>query len=122
MNSKIFIRQFLFLVFMFVTSFHANNGFAENKFDADFCKIYGNVFVETNKALANYRVFVEESESFADLVVHKQINQLMADRSGQWHFVKDRAFADFTIYYEEVKAFSNFSIAVTENEAFAGCK
>ena len=89
----------------------------------DPCKIYGNIYIETvNKSLANYRVFIEENESFADLVVFKQKSRLFADRVGQWNFVSDKSFADFIIYFEDVKGFANFSIYYTEQEGFAGCK
>ena len=71
------------VIFLFFSLFLIHkSGFAEQTTKVDFCKVYGSVYVETNKALATYRVFKEEEESFSDLVINKQSSQLMGDRSG----------------------------------------
>ncbi len=50
----------------------------------DVCQLYGVVYVTENPNEANFRVFLEDSEAFADLVVFQEDNRLMADETGSW--------------------------------------
>jgi hypothetical protein len=72
--------------------------------------------------MAQFSVFIEESEGLADVRVFKEDNPLFADKAGKWHFVKTRGLADFTIFIEETKNLADFTIFYTETEAFAGCQ
>jgi len=87
-----------------------------------FCSLKGPVFLVDNMNQAQYRVFIEKSEAFADLPVYKAPNALFADKSGLWFFTATRAQASFTIVYVTQKSLADFSIFFTDNEAFAGCK
>ena len=93
-----------------------------NHQQTDPCKVYGTVFIESNKSYAKYLVFEEESEAFADLLVFKQENKFFADNSGLWHITTNRAIADVTIYFTTKKNQADFSIHYIDNESFAGCK
>lgn len=87
----------------------------------NYCELFGSVYVSSTKNQGDYKVFVENSEAFADLLIFEEDNELFADESGKWYFVKDRSFADFTIYITTVKRESDFTIYYTESESFAGC-
>lgn len=88
----------------------------------DYCEIFGSVYVETIRNKAHYRVYIEKDETLANLSVYKQSIDLYADKPGNWHFVDNRAFADFTIFIETQKGSQDFTISYTETESFAGCK
>ncbi len=87
----------------------------------DPCKVYGKIYEVDNAGLADYIVYIEDSEAFADLLVFEHENPLYADRPGQWAFVENRSFANVYIYFETRKSRADFSIAFIETESFAGC-
>ncbi|HRH34429.1 MAG TPA: DUF6150 family protein [Catalimonadaceae bacterium] len=87
-----------------------------------YCQLKGPVFVDTNPARIQYRVFLEESESFADLVVFKAANALFADKPGLWFFTPVRAQAAFSIMFVKERSQADFSIFYIETESFAGCQ
>ena len=95
--------------------------YAQNNRNVDPCKIWGAVYVEKNRNDASYRVYLEESDAFANLVVYKQANKLYADKPGFWYFTTVRDFADFSIYIETNKALADFTLYYTATESFAGC-
>ena len=66
-------------------------------------------------------MFVESSESFADLQVFFESNRLYADKAGLWYKTEKRDLADFRIYLSDNKKASDFSIYYTSTESFAGC-
>lgn len=86
------------------------------------CKIFGSVFVEKNRPLADYRVYIEPTEGMADLTVFKAVNKLFADKTGLWHITDTKAQADFVIFIESNRGSADFSVYYTETESFAGCK
>lgn len=88
----------------------------------DVCQLYGVVYVTDNPNEANFKVFIEESEAFADLVVFQEDNRLMADRPGIWFITDTPAFANFAIYFERNLGMADFSIFYTDILSFAGCK
>jgi hypothetical protein len=91
------------------------------KAQAPFCQLNGAVLEEKEIARATFRVFLEENESFADLVVFKSENQLFADKPGKWYFTNSRALARFSIFWVEERSKADFSVYFTETESFAGC-
>lgn len=93
--------------------------FAKNQNAA--CRIYGAIYIETQKSMAHFSVFVSEYEEDADLLTFKQDNRLFADQVGLWHIVSDRSFADYTIYLESDEAYADFSVYYVDDEAMAGC-
>ncbi len=86
------------------------------------CQVYGKIYVVTQKSLADARIFIEDSEGLADVVVYQQSNKFYADKSGQWFFTIDKREANFWVYFEPVKGHADFSIYYTDTESFAGCK
>jgi len=88
----------------------------------DVCKLYGLVFIESSPSFADYRVFVENVEGFADLIVYREPNQILANGNGLWHITDARGFADFTIFLESGRGFADFSIFYTPTRGFAGCR
>ena len=86
------------------------------------CQLSGAVFVDSNPTRAQYRVYIEESESFADLLVFKTINALFADKPGLWFFTSSRAQASVGIILVKERAQADFSIHFVETESFAGCQ
>lgn len=89
----------------------------------DFCKIYGAVYFEPNpRAYADFLVYVEDAESYADVTIFKQESRLDADRPGHWYVTEHRTMADYVIHLERKRAFANFTIYFTETESFAGCR
>ncbi|UXP33465.1 DUF6150 family protein [Reichenbachiella agarivorans] len=87
----------------------------------DPCEIYGKVFYEKDPQRAHFRVYVEDSESFADVIVFKEVNALYADRPGHWATVSNHGLADVYIYIEKNRSLADFSIYYTDIESFAGC-
>lgn len=87
----------------------------------DVCQLYGNVYVTQDQREANFRVFLEDSEAFADLVVYLEENRLFADKPGLWFFTEAPAFANFSIYFVKSRGLSDFAIYYTDILSFAGC-
>ena len=87
----------------------------------DICDVYGKIFVEVDPIRADFRVYEEDSEAFADIVVFEQENTLYSDQPGYWSIVEKRGFADIYIYFESDRNLADFSIYFTEYESFAGC-
>ena len=87
-----------------------------------YCQLKGPVFVETDPARAQYRVFVDDSESFADLLVFRAANALFADKGGLWYFTQSRAQAVFSILFVKERAMADFSVHYIDTESFAGCQ
>ena len=87
-----------------------------------YCQLSGPVLEEKEPARAQFRVYREESEGFADLIVFKAENLLFADKPGKWFFTDSRAMARFSIYWVEERSQADFSIFITETESFAGCQ
>ena len=88
----------------------------------DLCQLRGSVYVTDIPQEAHFRVYVEEYESSADLLVYSEENKLFADQPGLWYFTDKRAFADFNIYLTDSRAFADFTIAYTDVASFAGCR
>lgn len=110
------------LVFIFIAfaSFKVYSQIAPGRIEP--CKIFGKIFIVTDKRQADYKIYEEETEAFAQLVVFKQENRFYADKQGQWFFTKDKTEADFWVYFVDSKGLSDFTIAYTQTESFAGCK
>jgi hypothetical protein len=87
-----------------------------------FCQLSGSVVLEKDPARAQYKVFREDSESFADLIVFRADNLLFADKPGKWHFTESRAQARFSIIWVEERSRADFSVYITDTESFAGCQ
>lgn len=85
------------------------------------CQLYGVVYITDDPNQANFRVYVEDSEAFADLVVFREDNRLMADRPGIWFITETLAFANFSIFIEENRGLADFAIFYTDIQSFAGC-
>lgn len=108
------MRLIRWILFMFLSL----EGFGQ----AQFCQLSGGVKEEKEPGMAVYKVYREESESFADLVVFKSENMLFADKPGKWYFTENRAMSRFTIFWVPERAQADFSIYFTETESFAGCQ
>jgi len=87
-----------------------------------FCYVYGTIAVVDDPRRAHFRVYVEESEGLAELIIFKEEIRLYADRQGIWHFGKNPGLADYVIYFEENKFLADFSIYYTDVESFARCQ
>ena len=85
------------------------------------CDVYGTAFEEKNVFAATYRVYLEEDEYSADLVVFKETNELMADETGLWFFTKNRAFSQFTVCFVEDRNMADFTIYFTDVDVEARC-
>ena len=87
----------------------------------DICTIFGAVKEVTNRNDADYRIYIEDSEAFASLIIFKQDNKLYADKAGFWFFTPHLSLADFTVYFEKNKSLADFSVYYTTTESFARC-
>ena len=87
----------------------------------DICDVYGQIYVSNDPRRADFRVFIEDSEAFADLIIYKEENALYADRRGIWHFTKDRNLANIWIYIEKDRGLADILVYYTDYESFAGC-
>ncbi len=86
-----------------------------------FCQIYGSLAVVDDPRRAHFKVYIEESEGLADIIVFEEEIRLYADRVGIWYFMKNPGLADYVIYFEDNKHFADFSIYYTDIESFARC-
>jgi hypothetical protein len=87
-----------------------------------FCYVYGTIVIVDDPRRAHFRVFVEETEGLADLIIFKEEIRLYADRQGIWHFGENPGLADYVIYLEDNKFLADFSIFYTDIESFARCQ
>ena len=87
----------------------------------DPCSVFGVVYIEPVKKRADFIVYEEKTETFADLRVFREDNRLMADATGLWYFTDKRNFADFTIYIQNEPSNVDFTIFYTDLVAYAGC-
>jgi uncharacterized phage-like protein YoqJ len=71
---------------------------------------------------ADYKIYLEEIEGFADLIVFKQTNKFFADKTGQWYITYNKQEADYWLFVEPNKGLADFSVFYTDNEGFAGCR
>ena len=94
---------------------------APSKSEVNYCKIYGSICYVKKSSEADFVVFVESEEAFANLVVFKEMNFSYANQVGKWHFVDDVRLADYRVYLTKNISESDFTIAFTETESFAGC-
>lgn len=88
---------------------------------APYCELKGSACIVDNPQQADYKIYIDDSEAFADMLVFKTDNSLYADKPGVWYFVKNRGFANFTIYLVDAKGKADFSIYYTTIESMAGC-
>jgi len=86
-----------------------------------FCQLRGSVLVVKDPRMAQVKVFLAQSEPFADLLIFKADNKLFADKPGLWHFTTVRAQADFIIAYVTEEQ-ADVKVFFIENESFAGCR
>ena len=77
----------------------------------DYCSIYGHIYLTSTAAKAEFIVFVENQESFADLVVFKERSSAYANQVGKWCFVEDGRLADYYIYITKNISEADFTIA-----------
>ena len=87
----------------------------------NFCRLFGSVYIEDSPQAADFRVYEEESEAFSDIKIFEVESRVYADREGLWHITDDKAFADFSIYFEPKKGIADFSVYFIDVESFAGC-
>jgi hypothetical protein len=102
-----------------VLGFGHGKVFGQNK---AYCDLHGAVFVEASAAAAQYRVYEEKTEAFADLLVFKTQNALFADRGGLWFMTGTRASAALRVYFVAERSMADFSVYYTPTESFAGCR
>ena len=95
--------------------------FNPQKHGLPYCDLMGKVYIEENPKRALFKVYEEESEAFADLLVFKTDNALFSDKAGIWCFVDNRGLADFSICFVDSKIKADFSIYYTSYESMAGC-
>ncbi len=88
----------------------------------DYCRVYGTIFIETDRAFADVRVYIEESEGLAKMQVFREDNALYADKPGIWYITTNRNEADYRVYIEKSRSFAQFSIFYIDNPSFAGCR
>ena len=85
------------------------------------CNVFGSIYITEDLREAHYSVYEDDSEAFCDVLVFEMDNKLFADKTGLWHFVDNRAMANYVIYIEEERNLADFSIFYTDFENFAGC-
>jgi hypothetical protein len=110
------LTSFILLVFSFINP-------SEPVSQPDFCELKGAVYVEKNDAnMAQFSVYIQESEAFAQVLVFEEDSRTYADKPGLWYFVENPGMADFIIYYVEEEGMADFSIYFTDIASFAGCQ
>jgi hypothetical protein len=112
--------KYIFVFVLFAAGLAGKPVQAQN---SQLCDLYGTVYIEKEKTLADFSIYIEEtSESFADLVIFREDNQLFADKSGIWYFTDNRGLAQYRVFIEKNKDRADFSIFYTDTRSFAGCR
>ncbi len=87
----------------------------------DFCKLKGTVYIEEYPEGANFFIYEDDSEAFADMLIYETDNALFATEPGVWYFTDQKGFADFSVYFVDSKGHADFTVYFTSFESFAGC-
>ena len=87
----------------------------------DICQLRGTVYITENPDEANFYLYEEDSEAFADFLIFETDNALFATEPGIWYFTDKKGFADFSVYFLESKGHADFTVYFTSFESFAGC-
>ena len=90
-------------------------------FQPEYCRLFGSFFEVDDPMEADYMVYLEASETFADLIVYEQSNRLYADKEGMWYFEKKSNNARYRVFFTDKKKEAHFSVYLTRFESFAGC-
>ena len=93
----------------------------ESRVQAPYCDIYGVMYEVDDRRKADFIVYEETTESFADVIVFDQDNKLYANAPGHWHFVNKPEFARYRLYFTKNRDAAHFTVFFTEFESFAGC-
>jgi len=88
----------------------------------DYCRVYGIIYLEKDRAFADVRVYLEENEGLAQMHVFREDNALYADRPGVWYITDDRNAADYRVFVEKNRSFAQLSVFYIDNPSFAGCR
>ncbi len=120
-NSFLMFRYLLGFCLLLFSCFYSQISLAQIQTISNPCEVFGVVYVQTIPSRADFLVYVEQDEYLANLRVFKEINKLLADRAGLWHFVEKEGFADFSVCFVEDRAKADFIIFFTDKEFFAGC-
>ncbi len=92
------------------------------KVQPNYCEVYGTIY-ETDKIYeADFKVYEEGSEAFANIIVFEEDNSLYANKQGHWTFIDNRDLADFVVYFTDESRDAEFSVYFTSFESFAGCQ
>lgn len=117
-----FSISWIALLWPFLTATSSSDISKQANIQVDPCQVYGAIYIEEFPDNAQFLVFEEESEAFARIQIFEEDNRLMANESGKWYFVDERAFARYSVYFVEKKVNADFSVYFTDFESFAGCK
>jgi hypothetical protein len=85
------------------------------------CHVFGQIYIEPDPKLAQYKVFIEQSEYAADIVIFKENNQLFADTEGKWFMTDNIYFANYTVCFVSDKKQAQFSVYFTDIDSYARC-
>jgi len=86
-----------------------------------YCKLYGQVFIVDNPAQADYIIYEESSEAFAEVRLFEEQNSLFADHAGIWFFCESFELADFRVYFTDERYQAHFTVYFIDTASFAGC-
>lgn len=86
-----------------------------------YCELHGAVYVTEDRSQADYIVYQEGSEAFADFQVYLEENKLYADEPGLWFMVDNRGISDFTVFFSKEKGNADFIIFIADTPTFVGC-
>jgi outer membrane lipoprotein-sorting protein len=90
-------------------------------YDFTHCDVFGSVFEVDRPHLADYIIYEESAETFADVIVFEQKNRFYASKQGMWYFEKDQSFARYKVYFTDQPKEADFKVYFTRFESFAGC-
>ena len=86
-----------------------------------YCDVYGVMHEVQDRRKADFLVFEQPTENFADILVYDQDSKLYANAPGHWHFVSKPHLARYKLYFTKNQDEAHFSVFFTEYESFAGC-
>jgi hypothetical protein len=86
-----------------------------------YCEVFGAIYFTTTSGEADYSVYVQEDEAFADKLIYRVDNEMFAVRPGHWYITDVPSFARYKVFIVPTEGQADFSIYYTETESFVGC-
>lgn len=119
LNLSKLIKKLVYISLLFILGSWISP--APSSISINHCQVYGSIFITSTIGNADVVVYLEEEESFSDLVVFKEDSPSLSTELGHWFITKEPQFAKYRVFITENQSEADFTIYFTDVESFAGC-